>query len=250
MLGWFAGIAIGYLPQLLMLAFVPGYASAFFALLERNVNIGSNVATPVPWPWSIPADYGGIFAIHWVVEGFFYVAIVGFVIYCLGRVLRLSRAQLSAQAVLVSAACVVASYAHHTFSRADYVHLAHSVPGVCLGILASCFGARAALRRWLPASVTFALLVLSAFGTSLHMPLVAEAMLPVGSFAEIKVAGRLMHVSKYYESVIRTGQRLANHIAKPDEPVLFVPHIPGLYPVTNRFSPVQHLLLYPPDTWP
>jgi len=239
--GWVTGIVIGYLPQLLMLTFVPGYALAFFALLDRNVTIGSNLGAPIHWPWAMPPGCDPISAFEWLSQGAFYVTLAGFVIFAVIRLPWLTRAQLSPRAVFVAAACVVVPYAHHTFSRADYVHLAHNVPGLCLGILAACFGTRANVPRWLPTAVSFTLLLLSACATSLHMPLVAEAILPAGSFQEVQVAGRTMHVGTYFESVIHTAERIANELAKPDEPVLFLPHYPGLYPVTGRFAPVQHL---------
>jgi hypothetical protein len=241
LLGWVAGIAVGYLPQLLMLAFVPGYFTAFVALLTRNVSIGSNVAMPVPWPWSVPADYGGIFGIHWVVEGLCFLAIVGFIAFSAGLLVLRSRVKIQEHAVFVAAACVVTPYAHHTFSRSDYVHLAHSMPGLCIGILAACFAVRPGLRSWLPKIVAIILLVLSVMVTSLHTPALVEAVMPKGAFVEVSIAGRTMRVPGPTATWIRSAQVLAYKTAKPDEPILFVPHWPGLYPVTNRRSPVQHL---------
>lgn len=238
---WGAGIAVGYLPQLAMVAFVPGYFAAFLALLDRNVTIGSNVALPVPWPWLLPKEYDPIMASNWFAEGFFYCGIVALIAFAAIRLPFLTREKLQGNAVFVAAACMVPPYAHHTFSRADYVHLAHSAPGLSIAILAVCFMVRPGVQRWLPMSAAGALVLISALATWMHMPLFAEALSPAGAFVEMKVAGRTMHVAKDIASVVMIGEKLAGAMAKPDEPILFAPHWPGLYAVTNRLSPVQHL---------
>ena len=238
---WGAGIVAGYLPQLAMLAFVPGYAAAFLALLDRNVTIGSNVAIPVPWPWLLPTGLDPFSASDWIAEGLFYCGLAGFIAFAAIRLFFLPREKLPVYSVFVAAACLVPPYAHHTFSRADYVHLAHSVPGLCIAILAACFTARASIQRWLPMSAAYALVLLSIIATWMHLPLCAEALSPAGTFVQIKVAGRTMHVARSFAGVVLAAEKLANQMAAPDEPILFIPHWPGLYAVTNRFSPVQHL---------
>ena len=211
---WSAGIAAGYLPQWAMLAFVPGYFAAFLALLDRNVTIGSNVALPVPWPWLLPTGYDPIMASNWFAEGFFYCAIVGFIAFAAIRLVFLKRETLPGLAVFFAAACMVPPYAHHTFSRADYVHLAHSVPGLSVAILAGCFMMRPDIQRWLPMTAAGALVFLSALATWMHMPLFAEALSPAGTFVEMKIAGRTMHVAKDTAAIVMIGEKLAGTMAR------------------------------------
>lgn len=51
---WSAGIVLGYLPVLLMLLLVPGFANAFWASIRFLWEFrATNLPLPVPWPWQV-----------------------------------------------------------------------------------------------------------------------------------------------------------------------------------------------------
>jgi peptidoglycan/LPS O-acetylase OafA/YrhL len=160
------------------------------------------------------------------VEGLFYLCLPLFIFTALVVVFRLSRANAVRNAALVASACVALPYAHHTFSRADYVHLAHSVPVLALGIIGLCHFLRPSPKSVAVAAV--ALCFASAPATFVHGGLYAELSAPAGTFVERQVLGQTMHVGLYHHILLTLADRVANKMAKPEEPVVFLPHWPGL----------------------
>ena len=245
---WLGGIAVGYLPQLALFAFAPGYWKAFLALLDRNVTIGSNVAIPVPWPWERPEAYGGFYAVFWWVQGLFFVAVLVFLAFAAIRILWMKRDDLGRHAVFVAAACVALPYAHHTFSRADWPHLTHSAVPLVLGLVAVLWLApRAWQRTWWPCVGAGVVLVWTTLtmlpNTGIYSELVApdSSVAPGRAYIERQVDGEAMHIQGYFGRMLDVADGLTQELAKPEEGVMFLPHWPGLYAATNRRSPVKHL---------
>jgi hypothetical protein len=57
-----------------------------------------------------------------------------------------------------------------------------------------------------------------------------------------------MIVPRRHAQVLESARHLADDLAKPNEPILFMPHFPTLYPVTQRRSPTQTIyFVFPPD---
>ena len=245
---WLGGIVIGYLPQLALFVFAPGYWKAFLALLDRNVTIGSNVAIAVPWPWERPEAWGGFYALYWWMQGLFFVAVPAFLAFAAIRILWMKRDDIGRHAVFVAAACVTLPYAHHTFSRADWEHLTHSAVPMVVGSLAALWLAPTAWRKpWWPSAGAGALFVATALTMVSHMGMFARLAAPdfrtrpTEAFVERKVCGETMHVTGDSARLLDVADRLTAQLAKPDEGVMFLPHWPGLYAATNRRSPVKHL---------
>ncbi len=245
---WLGGIVVGYLPQLALFAFAPGYWKAFLALLDRNVTIGSNVALSVPWPWMRPDEWGGIYAVYWWTQGLFFVAVPAFLAFAAIRILWMKRDDFGRHAVFVAAACVALPYAHHTFSRADWQHLTHSAVPLAMGLLAALWLApRAWQKPWWPCAgagimlgwTTLAMLPNTGFYAELMAP--DPRIAPARAFIEREVDGEAMHIRGYHAQVLDIADIVARHLAEPGEGVMFLPHWPGLYAATNRRSPVNHL---------
>jgi len=240
------GIVFGYLPQLAMLAFVPGYLGAYVRQLHTDLAVGTNLATSVRWPWRISAESLGL---HWwsaFSEGCFYLALpIGLLVLAV-VLLRCPRPALLRDPVLLAAGCVTLTYAHHTFSRADYVHLAHSAPAFALAIvaLAAAFGE----RTWMPHLVAGVLFAASTLAITPKAEFVMEMREPVGGFRPLKIRGQTMHVHLQSAVLLRLANRVAHELAKPGEGVAFLPHWPGLYPATGSVSPFYQTYFILPAT--
>src|SRR5262249_59823201 len=60
LLAWTAGVALGALPLLLLLAFAPGFFRAYIDSILFFVQQGrTNFPLPVPWPWRLPLGAQG-----------------------------------------------------------------------------------------------------------------------------------------------------------------------------------------------
>jgi hypothetical protein len=241
---WSGGVVLGYLPQLALFAFVPGYLDSFLALLHQNISIGSNLATQIPWPWTASWESGWVIGLNELVEGSFYLLLPVFVLSALAWLLLRPLETLRRNAAFFAATCVVLPYAHHTFSRADYVHLAHSVPVLALGVIFFCHALWPSRSAALIATVV--LCGTSFAATFVHGGLYAELSAPPGVFLERRVLGQTMHVGIYHDRLLTLADYVANTLAKPHESVVFLPHWPGLYPATNRFSPTKQIYFIRP----
>ncbi|MDB6171259.1 MAG: hypothetical protein JWL59_570 [Chthoniobacteraceae bacterium] len=237
-----AGIVVGYLPQLLMFLLAPGYFRAFFEMLARELSLGTNLGCPVPWPWLIGPENQGLMFICNAVQRCFYVALPLFIAATLFPLLSFGPAKAARHPLLIAAAAVTIPYAHFTFSRPDCVHLAHAVPALILGI--------AALFHWLSPvflrAVAFGLLAATVAGLALETGLGQKTVFPEGTFVEMKVQLERLHVPERNAAPLLLARALASRLAKPGDPIAFLAHLPGLYPATNRLSPLKALYLI----WP
>ena len=125
-LAWCAcGVVVGYLPILVMLIAVPGFAAAFWesvrAILDRGT---SSLPLPVPWPWLVPVRQLPIktAAAH-ILEGSFFVAILVFGILSTLWIIRQTLLRRPVAPEFVAASMLALPYAHYAFQRAELFHL-------------------------------------------------------------------------------------------------------------------------------
>jgi hypothetical protein len=204
------------------------------------VAIGSNVAIPVPWPWLRPESWGGAWAVFWWVLGLFFLAVPVFLAFAAFRIPWMRRAEIRESAVFIAAACVTLPYAHHTFSRADWMHLTHSAAPLVLGLLALPI-----VRPW-PVLAAAALLAdtlcamlpnVAAFDRAVAPRLRAS---PHDRYVERVVDGAKMEITGASARVLDAADRLVGTLSG-GQTVMFAPHWPGLYAALNARSPVTHL---------
>lgn len=243
---WVAGQLLGYLPQWLMFLFVSGYFRAYLPYLQA-VASGTNLAKPVPWPWLLLADLDPLVRASKLAEGAMYMVLPAFLVLGLLRIAHLSIKRAPGAPLLVASFAVTLPYTHFVFSRPDTVHLAHGAPTALLGVMALLFSFRTVSRR-LAYSVLPVLLTTSALAILLQTNLFYEWASAPDSLFVVSVKGEKMLAGTYQAKVISSAQTLAHEIAKPDEPILFVPHMPWLYPFTGRLSPTKQIYFVFPAT--
>jgi hypothetical protein len=163
------------------------------------------------------------------------------------RVWRLRRDGLSSQPVFLAAACVTLPYSHYVFSRPDIVHLAHAGAALTLGLVALGFTLPGKWSRagWMALP---AVLAASLFSNFPQYGMYLELSAAPHSLAAVDVGGRRMVSDVYRAVVIQNARDLATRLAQPGEPILFVPNLPALYPLTGRLSPTKQIYLIIPAT--
>lgn len=237
---WVGGLLLGYLPQWLMFFFVPGYWRQFVAELAAIFAKGTNLTANVPWPWVMPTGYPVWWQSLIVVEGCFYVALPLFLVIAAIRILQLGRRGLAAHPVFLAAACVSLPYTHYVFSRPDTEHLTHGAPAMVLGAVALGFTFSGRWPRLGPACAAF-MLGASFLATVSHFGMFFAITSPAETIRWVSVNGERLLMMDYHAHVLASAQRLAEDFAKPDEPILFLPNLPGLYPFTRRRSPTRQI---------
>ena len=237
---WGAGIFVGYLPQLAMLAMAPGYLAAHLELLNLGKRVGTNLGMPVPWPWNVsPWLYHDAW-LHAMSEGCFFVALIVFPAAAVVRATMIRRRVLD-HPLFVAASAVTLPYAHYAFSRPDTFHLTHSVPPLILAVVALCHTFPRSVARWLTYAAAGGLLALTLPLSLYYARAYSVAVRPPGSYVQRVVGGASMRLSREQARILDVALEIANERAAPGDAILYLPHFPGLYPATNRFSPVRQI---------
>lgn len=217
---WALGIGAGYLPVIVMLLAVPGFASAFaHSLLLLWQQEGTNIALPVPWPWLAARPQA------WVVGAFFLgLPLVG-VLALVGAVFRRLR-QRPVAPPIVAAACLSLPYAHFAFSRADLGHLAQGIFPALVIVLVLLAGAPARLR-W-PAVA-----LLAAASALAVLPAHPGWQCRAGC-AEVAISGDRVRMRPDTAAAVALLRRLAAEHAPGETPLLVGPYWPGAYALLGR----------------
>ena len=234
---WSLGVIVGYLPVLIFLAVVPGFALAFWGYIRQVFEIkATNILLSVPWPWLLPfGKLSTVEIMRGMIIGTFFIALVVFGVLGIAWVIRQRLQNKPVSPVLVASFFLALPYAHYAFSRADLFHLARSTPPFIIGIFA-LLASQPAKTKW-----PFAALLC---GVSLFI------MLPIhpGWYCQsnhqcvnIKVAKDNLKVH------FRTAQNLTmlNNIATQfiphDRTFICAPFCPGAYAILGRKSPIWNI---------
>ena len=239
---WSAGVVIGFIPVLAMVAVVPGFALAFWesirVLFERQA---TNLPLPVPWPWRVPYWQGLTVAlVRGVLVGVFFIAVIVFAVLGIAWSFRQRLRNKPVPAVVVAGALLALPYAHYAYSRADLYHLAPSIAPLliaCLVMLASQ-----------PARIKWPLATLLC-GASLLV------MLPLHpgwncyrsrKCVEADVAGTRLRIDPRTAMNLEMLNKLADRFAPGGRSFIAAPSWPGAYAVLGRKSPTWEIYpLYP-----
>ncbi|MGC2047338.1 MAG: hypothetical protein WA635_01820, partial [Gallionella sp.] len=237
------GIFTGYFPVLVFLAAVPGFAEAFWESIRFLFEIkATNLPLPIPWPWRIPfGQLTGFNAIHGVIEGTFFIAIV---VFGLVGIIWATRNRLKGRSVspmFVASAFMSLPYAHYAYSRADISHLAPGVLPFLIGILA-LLANQSAKIKW-----PFAALLCAA-SLSLMLPAYPGWTCFIShACVKINVAGDDLYVDRGTAGNLLALSKLAEQFAPGDRTFIATPFWPGAYAALGRKSPVWEIYVLFPD---
>ncbi|WP_431323472.1 hypothetical protein [Rhizobium sp. YTU87027] len=234
---WMGGIAVGFLPVVLMMLLVPGFALAFWEsirlLFEQSA---TNLPLPVPWPWTanfVSAPFED--AMRDLLVGSFFLAVLAF--GWLGAiwvvVARLRRKPVPPG--LVAAVFLAIPYSHYAFSRADVGHLAQGIFPMLVGcfILFTMLGAKA---RWF---LTTALCAASLWVMSVQHP---GWQCTVGArCVDITVSGSKLVVDPATARDVALLRHLTDQYAPDGKSFVATPFWPGAYALLERKSPMWEI---------
>jgi hypothetical protein len=240
-----AGVFVGYLPIIVMIIFVPGFATEFWAGIRLLFDLGStNLSLPVPWPWQAPFATGSLMtSAQAVATGTIFIALaalaVGGPVWALRRATRLR----PADPILVSCALLAVPYAHFAFSRADTGHLAQGIFPLLVGCFAILWN-RPAWIRW-PLGV-----VTAAVSLFVMLPLQPGWVCHVSDdvCVEKNVAGDVLNTGLNDTGDLKTLETLADQYSPGGRSFVAAPFWPGAYAALRRKSPMWEIYaLFPRD---
>jgi hypothetical protein len=130
------GVIVGYLPVLIMLIAVPGFATANWELVRIMFDRGSTgLPLPVPWPWLVTfRGQPPMAAAAETLTGVLYVAILVFGILSPVFVIRQALLKRPVAPATVAVSMLALPYAHYAFSRAELFHLSLGIFPLLIGL--------------------------------------------------------------------------------------------------------------------
>ncbi|ARP84081.1 hypothetical protein CAL12_26875 [Bordetella genomosp. 8] len=242
-LAWAAGVLLGYSPILLMVLFVPGFATAFWQSVAFIFEVqATNLPLPVPWPWRADFSLVGIQPWRQLLVGLFFLALPIFSLLALIWIFVARRRRIAVSPVLVASAVLSIPYAHYAFSRADVGHLAQGIFPMLLGCIALLAATKGPLR-WV---LLFGLAAASAIVMVPLQPGVESG--PGRGCVKVDAAGSALCVDQGTARDIALLKELAASYAPHGENVLITPFWPGAYPILGRKSVIYgNYLTFPRD---
>ncbi len=250
------GIGLGALPIALMCLFVPGffvaYRSSFYFFLQQK---RTNFPLPIPWPWrhvevgQVLDTFGalGRFAL-----GVGFLALPVFALLFAAFAFGTNRENAPKRHLLLAAGFVGLFYMHHALARADPFHFAECISPLLLALFAlprAVSGPARATRRTAAVAAVAAFVAFITLFVAIPQTPYFRYRVSLGFFSHYEpyeIAGDRIWVpfrAKTLYGAIRW--EVGRHL-RPDEPLLVVPHLPGIYPLLGRESPVWDI--YP--IWP
>jgi hypothetical protein len=230
------GIVVGYLPNLVLMAAVPGFAMAFWRGIRAIFERGTNLPLPVPWPWLVPvAELPPATAVADVLTGVFFIAIVVFGIISLLWVIRQALRQRPVAPELVASSVLVLPYAHHAFSRADIGHLAQSIFPFLIGLFVVLMD-RPRRTRWI------LVMALACASLIVTLPLHPGWKCRVSEeCVAADAAGDKLIVNLASARTLTMLQDTADQYAPDGRSFLVTPLWPGAYALLKRKSPMWEI---------
>lgn len=235
-LAWGCGVLCGFLPVLLMAAFVPGFAVAFADSIRFLFEYKStNLPLPVPWPWLASFGADPQAALRSVLVGLFFIFVLLFGLLALSSVLRPGRPAQALPPAFASAAFLALPYAHFAYSRADLAHLAQGIFPALLGTLVWLSG-RTSWRKWLPALGLCAASLVA--GSAGHAGWQARINT---NWVKHAVGADNLLIDPSTAADLDLLQGLTDRYAQHSRSFVSVPLMPGAYAAFGRKAPVWEI---------
>jgi hypothetical protein len=231
------GIILGYLPILIMIVAVPGFAGAFWAgirpILERGA---TNLPLPVPWPWLVPATQLPLATVTAdVLTGLLFIAIMVFGVCSLLWIVRQALRQKPVPPEFVASSVLALPYAQYAFSRADVGHLAQ-------GIFPFLIGVFVVLKDWPRKSRWILAIAMASASLLIMLPLHPGWDCGiVQPCVAADVAGNDLQVDLQTADILTVLKSAADLYAQNGRSFVVTPLWPGAYALLKRKSPMWEI---------
>jgi len=232
------GMVVGYLPMILMLFFVEGFAKAYWIhaikfLFDNNT---TNIPLPIPWLWHIQAQ-----TMQWeqlipaIGIGIFFLLLPCFIVSGIVGAFFTNRFFVLRDPVVLGGVFASLPYMHYAYSRPDLVHLSVSMIPLLIRLL------RLMLR--LPRSSSgAALIILLLLTVSVLLPVqMGYVALRGGGWEKTKVGKDELLLDSGTILQLRMLNDLVSRFAPDGRTFLAVPFLPGAYPVFERKAPIWEI---------
>lgn len=234
---WCAGVVIGYLPILVFIAVVPGFAAAFWESVLVVFEIKAvALPLPVPWPWRVPFEkVSPVDALRGVLVGLCFMGIVAYGV--LGMVWAFwQKMQNKPVAPLLAASVIMAlPYTHCAYARADIAHLAQGIFPFLIGIFALLTRRQGNVKWFLAALLCSASLLIMLPRHSGWQCYSTEQCV------EANVAGDILKIDPRTANDLAMLNKLAEQFAPGGRSFIAAPIWPGAFAALGRKAPIWEI---------
>jgi len=230
---WGIGVAVGFLPVVLMALMIPGFKAAYwesiYFLFEQKA---TNIPLPVPWPWTINLAAAPGNVIRDGLIGLFFIGALTFSVSAVLWVFRQRLKKKPVPAALVATAFLALPYAHHAFSRADVAHLAQGIFPMLVGCLV-IFSTAEPRAKWPLTAVLSAasLWVMFVFQPGWQCQSSQQCV-------DVEISGSNFRIDPHTANDIALLRQLADQYAPNGQSFIATPYWPGAYALLERKSPM------------
>lgn len=239
---WVLGVVLGYLPILLMLVLVTGFANAFLESIKFLFEVKTtNLPLPIPWPWLV--DYKNLEVVEiikGVLTGFFFIAIAVYGVVSFVWVFLQKWQNKNIPPALVAAIFLALPYMHYAYSRADVGHLAQGIFPFLMGCLL--------LLSWQNSKIkwffTTLLCVCSLLVVSNSQP--GWTCFKQIKCVELEVSNNKLLVPTWVVDDVELLRSLSAKYTPNGESFLVTPFWPGAYALLERKSPMWEVFAFFP----
>ncbi|HEV7601795.1 MAG TPA: hypothetical protein VGO49_16260 [Bradyrhizobium sp.] len=235
------GIAVGYLPILVPIAAVPGFAAAFWESIRALFEWGaSNLPLPVPWPWLVPITQLPLAtAAADVLTGMLFIAIIAFGVCSLLWIIRQALRQRPVAPEFVACSVLALPYAHFAFSRADVGHLAQAIFPLLIGVFVL-------LKDWPHKARWIAASAIASVSLMIMLPLHPGWDCRMNRCATADVSGSVLTFDLDTANSLAILKRAVELYAPNGRSFVAAPLWPGAYALFKRKSPMwESYALFP-----
>lgn len=233
---WTAGVLVGFLPTVLMILFVKGFAGSFWDSIRFLFEIkGTNLPLPVPWPWKINLASPLSDQIRAVLVGLLFIGVVAFGLVTIIWVFWRRTQSKPVQPYLAASAFLALPYASYAYSRADIPHLALGIFPFLIGVLVTLTSLSPRLK-WPLVAVLFAS---SLCVTSIVHP--GWTCYAIEICTNVEVSGNTLALNPDATRDVQLLRRLVAEYAPDGQSFIAAPLWPGAYALFQRRAPMWEI---------
>lgn len=230
------GIVAGYLPILVLIAAVPGFAAAFWESIRALFEWGAtNLPLPVPWPWLVPVtQLPPATAAADVLTGMLFIAIIIFGVCSLVWIILQALRRRPVAPELVACSVLALPYAHFAFSRADVSHLAQAIFPFLIGVFVL-------MRDWPRKAQSIVAFAMAGLSLMIMLPLHPGWDCRTNRCATADVSGSVLTFDLDTANSLAILKRAAELYAPNGRSFVAAPLWPGAYALFKRKSPMWEI---------
>jgi hypothetical protein len=242
-LSYGAGVVVGYVPILYLLATDVRFRRAFITSVREVASW--ELPLPIPFPWRSHGSFANVLTTQQVAVSWLCVIII--VIYVVAAIRHIwgwrhPRSASPADHLETAALFAGIPYLHHAFDRADFSHIAQGILPVFLLATSQLVHVHRAKLAWRGQYVV--LIIVAALAWFPSEPRIsaylANRMAP-GSERTIDISGHSYLIDKQTASIMETARQATAQCGLRDDAFLEAPHYPGLYAYLHVRSPIWEL---------